>query len=247
MSFVKSRVNFTHLPLTPGRPVYRYTAHPAAHAALAAEYRAAWREATQPRHSWAPHTPASTDPAPPPLSIITPVYNTREFSVADSILRGSWQHFEWIIVNDGSTDEQALAQLAPFRHHPDSRIRFVDLPTNVGLPAARNRGMSLARGDILLFADADDIFEPTYLEKCILFLHFHPHHAACGAWSFNFGVAGREFAYDSPGFQRNGHTLMENHLMSMSLVRRSAVESVGGYDESLRQGLEDWCVHAAAR
>ena len=176
--------------------------------------------------------------AAPVLSVITPVYNSPALSIADSVLRGSFQQLEWIIVNDGSTDAGTLAMLAAFSNSSDPRIRYYELPANAGLPAARNAGARLSTAPFLLFADADDVFEPTYLEKCVMFLQFHPRHAVCGCWSLGFGA--QQYVWDVPGFGMNGRNLDTNFLMSMSVMRSSAFRAVGGYDESIRHGMEDW-------
>lgn len=134
--FQTHMVNYSFLPFSVGRPAYTYTL----------EVR-----------------PGSEMPPKPIVSIITPVYNSQVMSIGESILKGSFQQFEWIVINDGSTDPNTLAVLAEWRSNTDSRIRYYDLLANGGLSAARNAGARLAKGSILLFADADDIFEPTYL------------------------------------------------------------------------------------
>ena len=162
------------------------------------------------------------------------MYNSADLSAAEGILRGSFQQFEWLIINDGSTNATTLALLQRWRQVQDPRVRYFDLPVNTGLSAARNFGARHARGELLLFADADDIFEPTYIEKCVLFLTFHSHHAVCSAWSYGFGA--QEYVWDSPGFGNNGANLHTNSLMSMSLLRRSAYQSGGG----LRREYKGW-------
>jgi glycosyltransferase involved in cell wall biosynthesis len=92
--------------------------------------------------------------AKPVVSIITPFYNTRDIfhETARSVLGQSLQQWEWIIVNDGSTDEESLKVLESYRTIEDPRIRVIDLPENRGLPAARNVAIKNACSDFI-FAD----------------------------------------------------------------------------------------------
>jgi len=268
--FDKPRMNFSHLPYVEGRPPFDYVLHQAVPEVCLQQQQSQFPSLAVPLLATAASSsssvlcPASVvsaaesafacpvgdaSSAPPILSIITPVYNTpaRLFNVTQTVMRGSFQHFEWIVINDGSTSNDTQRNVLDlFRKaeagsvYADPRIVFIDLSQNIGLPAARNMAARRARGRFLLFADADDLFEPTYVEKCVLFLHFHPHHAVCGAWSYSFGLEGKEFAYDNPGFARGADNLSGNHLMSMQVIRKTAFELVGGYDERLRTGMEDW-------
>src|SRR5262245_49821275 len=95
--------------------------------------------------------------APPAVSIITPYYNTGPlfYETVESVLRQSLQQWEWVIVNDGSDDREALRTLLPLRS-ADSRIRVLDQP-NRGLAAARNAGAAASTAPLLFFLDSDDL------------------------------------------------------------------------------------------
>lgn len=100
------------------------------------------------------------------ISIIVPVYNVRDYlrATLDSILKSSYQDFEIILVDDGSTDDSGLIcdQYAELDH----RIRVIH-QENAGVSAARNVGMSAATGDYFSFVDADDIVHPEMLSLLI--------------------------------------------------------------------------------
>lgn len=91
----------------------------------------------------------------PKLSVIVPAYNVNLFldDCLDSIAKQTFADFEVILVNDGSTDETLTLLENAARH--DSRLRVLS-QFNCGAGAARNRGMSVARGERYIFIDPDD-------------------------------------------------------------------------------------------
>ena len=80
----------------------------------------------------------------PKVTVLMSVYNGADYlaEAVDSILRQSFKDFEFLIVDDGSTDDSN----AIIRSYDDSRIRLVENELNMGLPASLNRGIALARG-----------------------------------------------------------------------------------------------------
>jgi glycosyltransferase involved in cell wall biosynthesis len=96
------------------------------------------------------------------VSIIVPAYNAEKYIIdtLNSVLHQTYQNWELIIVNDGSTDNthQIIESLLP---HP--KIRYVQ-QVNSGVSSARNKGMQQAKGDYFSFLDADDCFAPNNLE-----------------------------------------------------------------------------------
>lgn len=98
------------------------------------------------------------------ISIIVPVYNTSAYlrRCMKSLLNQTYQNFEIILINDGSTDGSGL--LCEEYAESDQRIRLIH-QENAGPSAARNRGIELASGDYITFVDSDDFVEPNYLER----------------------------------------------------------------------------------
>ena len=109
-------------------------------------------------------TDGSEDPA---VSVIVPVYNAMEYlsEAVDSILAQDLEDFEVIFVNDGSTDESLCALESVAAKEP--RVRAVS-QFNCGAGAARNRGISLARGGALAFIDPDDLFASEHALSALL-------------------------------------------------------------------------------
>lgn len=104
----------------------------------------------------------------PKVSVVMPVYNTAEFlsSAVESILDQTLKEIEFIIVNDGSTDESPsiLRNYARL----DKRILLID-KKNEGSSIARSIGLSKATGQFLYFMDSDDILDSQALEQCYLY------------------------------------------------------------------------------
>src|SRR5690349_12664883 len=109
----------------------------------------------------------------PTVSVIMAVYNTEQYvrSAAESILRQTYTDFEYIIVDDGSTDgtPAILNQLAS----QDERIVLVRQPRNQGYTRALNIGLTKARGPLLARQDADDLSRPERLRQEVDFLSTH--------------------------------------------------------------------------
>ncbi|MEP0841109.1 MAG: glycosyltransferase [Phycisphaerae bacterium] len=173
----------------------------------------------------------------PPISIVTPCYNVGawfEETVA-CVRRQSFQQYEWLLVDDGSTDPQSVSLLERTARQ-DARVRVIR-QANAGPGAARNLGAREARGEFLFWLDSDDLIEPTYLEKALWCLISHPDFEFCNAWPVGFGSE----RYLWPrGFDRGAENLRENQIDKTALVRRDVHLKMGGFDESIRIGHEDW-------
>ncbi len=188
----------------------------------------------RPQFGYRPANPAAS----PWVTIVTPFYNTGPIfhETVRSILRQSMQQWEWLIINDGSTEPSSLAMLDNYRHS-DPRIRIIDLDTNRGPSAARNRGFREARASYIAQLDSDNLLEPTAIEKWLWFLESYPEFAFVKGYSVGFGA--QEYLWQK-GFH-NGSVFLEHNLVDItSLIRKAVHATVGGYDETIRQGLEDW-------
>lgn len=171
------------------------------------------------------------------ISVLTPYYNTEAFFTETwvSIQAQTLQNWEWIIVDDGSTDTSAIERLLQVAS-TDPRIQVIR-QDNAGPSAARNRAFRAARGRYVCLLDSDDMVETTYFEKCVWFLDSNPAYAFCNAWSVVFGD--QEYLWTT-GFERNVAHLQANSGPPISVIRHSAFADSGGFDESIRFGHEDW-------
>ena len=112
----------------------------------------------------------------PRISVVIPLYNKGAYIAAtlQSVLHQTFPDFEVLVVDDGSTDNGPQA----VRTFTDSRIRVVS-QKNEGVSSARNQGIRLAQAPHIAFLDADDLWQPTYLQQMVPFILQHP---GCGLY-----------------------------------------------------------------
>lgn len=114
----------------------------------------------------------------PTVSVIIPFLNSEAFlaEAVESVFAQTYRHWEIVLVDDGSTDLSTAIALQLSMRHPD-RIRYLTHGgyRNLGVSATRNLGMLNARGDLIAFLDADDVYLPERLAKHVEALERHPH------------------------------------------------------------------------
>jgi glycosyltransferase involved in cell wall biosynthesis len=187
----------------------------------------------------------------PLVSVVIPAYNAEAFigATLDSALQQTHRAIEVIVVDDGSSDGTAALVEAYARR--DSRVRLVR-QQNAGVAAARNRGIADARGDFVAPLDADDLWEPTKIERQVArMLEAGSDVGIVYCWWLLIDRDGA-ILDSSPQWQVEGRAvdaLLQVNFAgnaSVPLFRRQALVEVGGYDASLRargaQGFEDWDV-----
>jgi len=177
----------------------------------------------------------SATPAPR-VSVIVPCYNLGVFldEAVSSVLAQTFQDFEILVVDDGSTDAETRALVDRYER-PRTRVIRIE---HAGLAAARNAGVAAARGEYLCALDADDRLAPAFLEKTVRTLDGDPSIAFASTWLRTFGTEEWEWKPERCDLPT---LLSENTVLTASLVRRSAVADVGGYDTAMPvQGDEDW-------
>jgi glycosyltransferase involved in cell wall biosynthesis len=182
----------------------------------------------------------------PKVTVLMAVYNGERFlrEAIDSILAQSFRDFEFLIINDGSTDNtREIVQ-----SYSDPRIRLVDNGCNLGLTRSLNRGLELAEGQFIARQDADDISEPERLSRQVAFLEAHPEVVLLGTWYKEIDAQGnvvgnRELPCDYT--QICWSLLFFCPFVHSSVMFRRAVvqEPVGFYDESFvyAQDYDLWC------
>jgi glycosyltransferase involved in cell wall biosynthesis len=182
----------------------------------------------------------------PTVSVLMPVYNAERF-VADaieSILGQTFEDFEFLIVNDGSTD-RSLALLQRYAAQ-DQRIRLISR-SNTGYVRALNEMLQLAQGEFVARMDADDIAMPDRFQLQVERLRQEPDLVCLGGAHGMMDVKGRwltclAMPEQDDEIQRlalAGHTPI-NHPCAM--MRRSAVLQVGAYDPAMTpcEDLDLW-------
>ena len=168
----------------------------------------------------------------PRISVVIPCFNggAELPGALASLDAQTVRDFEVIVVDDGSDDSETLAVLKGL---DDVRLLRQE---NRGLAAARNAGMAAALGAFLLPLDCDDRLEAAFLERTLEALDARPdaayaycHLRLAGERS---GVLHKDYNFFTQ--------LFLNQLPYCLLLRRATWEASGGYDETMRQGYEDW-------
>ena len=184
----------------------------------------------------------------PKVSVVMSVYNGSCYlrESVDSILNQTFTDFEFIIIDDGSTDNtwEILTKYA----EGDRRIKLYKNEENIGLTKSLNKGLKLAAGEYLARQDADDISLPTRFEKQVSFLQEHPEIvlASCDIELINAeGLTTDRYQRHCEPDLVAWYLLFYNRLGGHSQVmfRRSPVLNIGGYCETYRysQDYELWC------
>lgn len=180
----------------------------------------------------------------PSVTIVIPCFNHGRF-VRDAVrtaLKQEDADIRVVIVNDGSNDGSTPAACDAAAQLDPARVRVIH-QDNAGLPAARNRGASGATTDYLTFLDADDWLEPTFVKKL---------HAAIAAEDAAGSGGDVAYAYCQerlvglgtgiwrvPDFDPLLMLITNIHPVT-TLIRRDRFDAVGGFNEQMRGGYEDW-------
>ena len=184
----------------------------------------------------------------PVLSVVMSAYNAAEYlsQTIESVLAQSLTDFEFIIVDDGSTDDTP----AILRRYAaqDPRIQVITQP-NRGTPAALNAGISAAQTDIIARMDADDLMLPPRLERQLAYVQQHPEASviSCLAHYINDQnkIIGKNYSdlltvEDCQRYIREDRIIFCLHPGAM--FRKADVEEIGGYRPMLKyaQDIDLW-------
>jgi glycosyltransferase involved in cell wall biosynthesis len=177
----------------------------------------------------------------PLVSVIIPTYNSASYIVESlqSIFKQSYENFEIIVIDDGSTDNTEEV-LQPYQ----KVIRYIK-KANAGPSSARNLGINLARGEFIAFQDADDLWLPDKLQLQLDYFKAHPQVGVVFTGSHRFDAQGvvdsniRKGVTIPTGMIFN--EILTSHFIAMPsvMVRKSCLDEVGLFEEALI-GNEDF-------
>lgn len=179
------------------------------------------------------------------ISVVIPLYN-KEKRIAhtlQSVFNQTFQDFEVVIVNDGSTDG-SVAEVEKFN---DSRIRLIH-QKNAGVSAARNRGIEKAKGDLIAFLDADDEWKPEYLVTQYRLFQKYPD---CNVFACNYAFRCIDGRTTFPVIRKlpfvGEDGILSNYfevascsnppICSISImVKKQVIQAIGGFPVGIKSG-----------
>jgi glycosyltransferase involved in cell wall biosynthesis len=171
----------------------------------------------------------------PTVSVIVPCYNQGQYldEAVGSIFAQTYQSFEIIVINDGSTDAETVKLL---KHYQKPNVKVIHTD-NRGPSAARNTGIQQAIGHYILPLDADDRIQPTYLEKAVNLLDSHPDVGIVYSQAEFFGTKTGLCNLPTYSFPE---ILLGNMIFNSSFYRKADWQKIGGYRENMTYGWEDY-------
>ncbi|RKY03465.1 MAG: glycosyltransferase family 2 protein, partial [Planctomycetota bacterium] len=171
----------------------------------------------------------------PTVSVVIPCYNLGSYveEAVDSVLCQTFQDYEIIVVNDGSTDPLTIEILKNLSR-PKTKVLHTE---NSGVCAARNRGIEVSTGQYILPLDADDRIGETYLEQAVSILD-------CDSET-GIVYCRAEFFGDREGEMILVECTPENMVLCNTIFcsgvfRKELWECVGGYNANMKLDFEDW-------
>jgi glycosyltransferase involved in cell wall biosynthesis len=181
----------------------------------------------------------------PKVSVVMSVYNGERFlrQAVDSILNQAFPDFEFIVVDDGSTD--GTAEILSGYAKADARLCVVT-QENRGLVKSLNRAIGMAQGEYIARMDADDVSMPERLAVQVRWLDMHPQIAVLGTRYNEIDESGQVIRR---GNRYVGSTLVKRALLQGNssvfchgsvMFRRTCFEHVGGYREQFENAAEDY-------
>lgn len=173
----------------------------------------------------------------PTATIVIPCFNHGRFvrDAVDSCLAQQDARVRVVVVNDGSDDGTTPAQCDAVA---SDRVLVVH-QANAGLPAARNRGAREATGEYLAFLDADDWILPGFVSRLASAIESEGDPAVSHAYCQEELVELGQGIWRVPAWDPELMLITNLHPVT-ALIRREAFEQLGGFDETMTRGYEDW-------
>lgn len=172
----------------------------------------------------------------PLISVIIPCYNQGCFlsETLDSVLSQTYENWEAIIVDDGSTD--TTKEVANQYCTKDPRFRYI-YQSNAGLSAARNAGVTNSNGIYILPLDSDDKIAPRYIELAINAFIANEKLKVVYCRAALFGIKKGEWKLPEFSIER---MLGRNCIFCSAFYKREDFDKIGGYNTNMKYGFEDW-------
>lgn len=173
----------------------------------------------------------------PKVSVVIPCYNDENYiqEAVQSVLDQTFQNFEIIIVDDGSNEatKKVLAKIKNEKLH-------IITQRNQGSSTARNNGIKAASAPYILMLDGDDTVDALFLEKAVVILDVNHTLGAVSSYCNLFIKKHQTVQKHLPKGGGIADFLFDNNCVSFALIRKKCWEEIGGYDEQMKNGFEDW-------
>lgn len=167
-----------------------------------------------------------------PVTVIIPCYNYAEYVAEsiESVMHQTVPPDEIIVIDDGSTDDS----LGVIRKYEDKVT--VIAQKNKGVIKTKNHGLDIAHGNWIVFLDADDVLEPSYLQELMY---------AARLRKADIVYSGMRFFGNEKGiFESRPYSeyslLKGNYINNSAMMKKTLLDEVGGYNEAMHFGFEDW-------
>ncbi len=177
----------------------------------------------------------------PGVTVLMPVFNGEKYlaRAIQSILGQTYQHFEFLILDDGSADNT----LGIINSFSDRRIKLVCNQQNIGIASTLNKGIAISEFDLIARMDADDFSLPTRLEKQVLFMQENPHCALVSSWAMEINEHEEFVNLEKPLDKHLYYSLIFQNCIyhPTVLFRKQNVISLGGYNLKPAEDYDLWC------
>lgn len=176
----------------------------------------------------------------PKIAVLMPVYNCELYikEAVESILSQTYSDFEFLIIDDASTDET----VSIIKSYTDTRIQLIEKPSNTGLTNSLNLGLQLAKGKYIARMDGDDISFPERFEKQIAYLEANPEVVLCGTSYKIMGEEKRTLIPESHDVIKLG-LLKSNCIAHPSvMIRRKTLEEFSIIYDTTKEPAEDYAL-----
>lgn len=171
------------------------------------------------------------------ITVVIPNYNYGQYlKVCIESIRAQSAKIKHIIISDDGSDELFTISLLNEIEKENPLIQIIRAE-NAGSAIARNRGIKLVETPLFLMIDSDDTISPTFVEKALAIINKDEKVGAVSCWAQEFGLR-----HNLRKFKES--TLLEflnsNRAVNCGLIRTSIWQTIGGYDEQMTYGHEDW-------
>lgn len=170
------------------------------------------------------------------VSVIIPYYNAAKYieETLDSVSKQTFSNWECIILNDGSPDNGEVLILNKIKNNPKFTYYSQE---NTGVCVARNNAMKYAKGEYILFLDADDLISNNFLEETVKILDNDTSVSVATSVVKLFGKREKTMQVTSYDLAT---IIGDNQIVVTSLFRKTDFDAVGGFNLNMKDGYEDW-------